>query len=127
MPGLTMRSGTLQLPDVARLVLRGKDINLDCLTVRGAGARGSPSTGLVWVDGARGAVLHCCTIVGGTAFDCSAVLVSNGAVAELRSCDVSGSRHHSGLNVQGAGTVAVARNTKLHHNRYGSYLSCFAC
>ncbi len=119
-PGITLRNGTLQLPDGSRLVLRGAGARLEGVTVWGAGIKGDGGdcpAGLVWVDGARGAVLQGCTIVGGTATDCSAVMVNNGATAEVVGCSLSGSKHHGGLLVWGAGSSMAVKDTKSHGNR----------
>ena len=126
-PGLTLRNGTLQLPDGSQLVLRGTGPSLESLTVWGAGAKGEGAdapAGLVWVDGAKGAVVQGCTVVGGTATDCSAVMANNGATVEIRGCSLSGSKYHGGLLVWGAGSSVVVTDTKSHGNRCVARCSC---
>jgi hypothetical protein len=93
---------------------------LEGLTVWGAGVKGEGAdapAGLVWVDGAKGAAVRGCTVVGGTAVDCSAVMVNNGATAEIQGCSLSGSKHHGGLLVWGACSSVAVKDTKSHGNR----------
>lgn len=125
--GMTIKKGSLELPDGVRLVLRGQRPRLEGLSIRGNGrylGLGIPPTGLVWINGAKRAVLHDCNIVGGKFSFCCAVLACSGASVQLTACDVGGAKHCNGLRARGTGTQVVAAHCSFHSNKWAGVFLC---
>ena len=107
---VTIRNGTLTLPDDATLVLEGA-LALTNVTVRGASA--GASTPLVFVAAAADVTMQGCSVGGNAAGH--GVSVGERGLLTLASCDVSGNLA-GGVVVSGRGAELTAAATAFDRN-----------
>eukprot|EP00798_Chlamydomonas_sp_ICE-L_P014572 gene14572-20615_t len=134
---LTLCNGSLELSKGVKLVVRGDNVNLEKLVVKGSGGDGTwdgggPTACLIHLNGAENMKMIECTVLTDSGF---AVLADNGTTAQILDCSFKASNGagHRSIQILGDETVLVQTCTKPAPSKAkmktgaAASVGCFAC